>query len=385
MRKVLALADCNNFFVSCEILKDMSLKGKAVCVLSNCDGCVISRSNEAKRMGISMGMPLFMAKEQFPKAIYLSSDFKFYHNISKRVQKVLKDFSPEVEVCSIDEAFLDVTELYKLYKLNNYEELAEFLHKKLLEEIGIPVSVGIANSKILCKIATDKAKKSVFHYFIPFENIQNEINDYNIEDIWSVGRNTASLLKAYGIFTAGDILKKDKEFFRHYMGKRGLELKFGLEGENVLPILSQTAPPKSVQKTSSFMKATNNKEDLKKSVLLHLHNTCKKLRRYNLSLSELTVMLRTKDFRILTATEPVFPATNSEYLLNKKAIALFEQIYSEYILYRSSGVFANGLVTTEIKQMNLFGSAEKFENLSNICDKIEEKYGYGCIKTGVYN
>ena len=130
MRKILALADCNNFFVSCEILKNPSLRGKAVCVLSNCDGCVVSRSNEAKKMGIKMGMPLFMAKKEFPNAIYLSSDFEYYHKISQRVRKILKDFSPNVEVCSIDEAFLDVSGLDKVYGIEGYERLAKFLNEK---------------------------------------------------------------------------------------------------------------------------------------------------------------------------------------------------------------------------------------------------------------
>ena len=256
MRKILALADCNNFFVSCEILKNPSLKGKPVCVLSNCDGCVVSRSNEAKKLGIKMGMPLFMAKKEFPDAIYLSSDLSFYHKISMRVMKILQDFSPSIEVCSIDEAFLDVSDLCKIYGVKNYLELAKFLHEKILNELGIPVSIGISTSKILCKIAVFKAKKQDFYYFLAFENIKEEISNICVEDIWSIGKNTASLLKSYGLYTAGDILKRDKEFFSHYMGKRGLELKFGLEGQNVLPINDKDEKPKSIQKTSSFILKT---------------------------------------------------------------------------------------------------------------------------------
>ena len=261
--RILALADCNNFFVSCEILKNPSLKGKAVCVLSNCDGCVVSRSQEAKQLGIRMGMPLFMAKQEFPNAIYLSGDMKTYHAISKRVRGVLNNFAPDVEVCSIDEAFIDVTDLYKLYGLNGYEELAEYLHKKILDEVGVPVSVGVANSKILCKVATDKAKKGTFHYYLPKKSIGEEVEEYPIEKIWGVGKNTVSLLKSHGIYTAGDILRKDKEFFSNYMGKRGLELKLGIEGENVSPVCSEEQKPKSIQRTSSFKTVTNEKEFLK--------------------------------------------------------------------------------------------------------------------------
>lgn len=380
---MIALADCNNFFVSCELFKNPSLKGKPVCVLSNCDGCVISRSNEAKKLGISMGMPLFMAKKQFPEAIYLSSDFKLYHNISKRFQVFLKNFTQNVEVCSIDEAFLDVTGLLKLYNVKNYEELAKFLHEKLYEEIGIPVSVGISTSKVLCKIATDKAKKDKFYYFISYENIRKEIENYKIENIWGVGKNTATLLRSYGVFTAGDILNKDKEFFQHYMGKRGLELKTGLSGENSLPLCIEESKPKSIQKTSSFVKITNNKNFLKNSLLEHLHNACKKMRRNKQITSEITVMLRTKDFRVITASDIVNPMTNSEYLLNKKVLELLEQIYSPYVLYRSTGVYLSGLQDNEVKQIKIFENTEKFENLSKAYDAIEKTYGHGSIKLGI--
>lgn len=382
MEKVLALADCNNFFVSCEILKNPSLKGKAVCVLSNCDGCVVSRSQEAKKIGITMGMPLFMAKREFPDAIFLSGDLKYYHSISKRVQKILRDFTPDVEVCSIDEAFLDVTNLYKLYNVDGYEELAKFLHKKILDELGIPVSVGISTSKILCKVATDKAKKGDFYYYIPKESIADEVENYPVENIWGVGKNTLPFLKSHGIYTAGDIFKRDKEFFHHYMGKRGLELKLGVCGENSIPLSTKEEKPKSIQKTSSFKTVTNEKAFLKNSILEHLHCACRKMRKYNLSASELTVMLRTKDFRILSVTDVVENPTNAEYLLNKKAIDLFEQIYSRFNLYRSSGVYVGGLKDSEVQQLSIFNDNEKYERISQIWDKIETQYGRGVFQVG---
>ncbi len=382
MEKVLALADCNNFFVSCEILKNPSLKGKPVCVLSNCDGCVVSRSAEAKQIGITMGMPLFMAKREFPDAIFLSGDLKTYREISKRIQKVLYNFAPDIEVCSIDEAFIDVTNLYKLYNVDGYDELAEFLHKKLLQEVGVPVSVGISTSKILCKVATDKAKKGNFHYYLPKNEIGANVDEYPVEKIWGVGKNTVSLLKSHGIYTAGDILRRDKEFFSHYMGKRGMELKLGVSGENSLPLSTKKEKPKSIQKTASFRTATNEKNFLKNTVLEHLHNACRKMRKYNLITSELTVMLRTKDFRIVSVTDVVDNPTNAEYLLNKKAIDLFEQIYSKYNLYRSSGVYVGGLKDSEVKQLNFFENDEKFERISQIWDKIEAQYGRGVFQVG---
>lgn len=383
MKKVIALADCNNFFVACETIKDPSLKDKPVCVLSNCDGCVVSRSKKAKEIGVPMGIPLFKLKNEFPKVIYLSSDMKFYHQMSKRVKSILADFSPEIENCSIDEAFLDVTGLEKIYGVKDYNELAEFLSKKLFDETGIPVSVGIANSKILCKIATDKAKSGNFHYYIPYEKIEEEISDYKVEKIWGIGKNTTSLLKGHGIYTAGDILKRDREFFVHHMGKRGIEIKDGLSGDNTLPVISKEQIPKSIQKTESFRKPTNDKEFLKKTLLEHLHNTCRKMRKYNLLTKEITVMLRTKDFRILSITDNVEIATNSEYLLNKKVIALFNQIYSENILYRSSGIYAGGFEDEQTKQLSLLNNTDKIDKISHIWDKIESRHGRGVFSVGI--
>ncbi len=382
MKRITALADCNNFFVSCELLRNPSLKGRPVCVLSNCDGCIISRSNEAKQIGIKMGMPLFVAKKEFPDAVYLSGNLQYYHEISKKIQKALREFSPKIEVYSIDEAFLDVTNLYKTYGIKGYSELGEMLHQFLYKNTGIPVSVGIANSKILCKIAADKAKCGQNHYYISFENIEEEISDYKIEDIWGIGRNTLALLRSRGIYTAGDILKMDKEFFQHYMGKRGLELKFGLAGEDVLPVNSKESKPKSIQKTSSFEKFTNSKEFLKKEILLHLHNACRKMRKYGLLTTQITVMLRTKDFKILYASEIVENATGSELLLNKKVINLFEQIYTRDNLYRSTGVYASGLKDEEARQLSLFENTAKFEKIARLWDKIESRYGRGVFSIG---
>lgn len=380
---MIALADCNNFFVSCELLKKPDLKGKPVCVLSNCDGCVISRSNEAKQIGIKMGMPLFMAKREFPEAVYLSSDMSFYIEISKRIRKLFFEFSPSVEIYSIDEAFIDVTGFDKLYGIT-YEEVAKELHTLVMRRTGIPVSVGIANSKVLCKAVTDIAKKNSFYRFLPEENIKIILRNYPIEKIWGVGKNISRKLRSFGIFTAQDIFKKDMNFFKFHFGKKGLELKAGLEGIDVLPVVSATDKPKSVQKTSSFTDFTNDKEFLKNSVLEHLHNACQKIRKNNLSAGMVGVMLRAKDFQVFYDSKKLEYNSNSEFLLNKKAIEIFETIYNPNIIYRSTGVTLYNLKDTEIIQIPLLDTYEKFNKISELIDKIEYKYGKNSLQLGKY-
>ena len=153
----IVLIDCNNFFVSCEELYDPSLKGKPVCVLGNNDGCVVARSNPAKDLGIAMGMPYFIAKKKFPNAIYLSGSLPKYRSISKKIMQKLFDFTPNVEVYSIDEAFLDITGCEKVHK-TSYFEIAKKIRKTIKDEIGIDVSAGLSSTKTLAKLASEIAK-----------------------------------------------------------------------------------------------------------------------------------------------------------------------------------------------------------------------------------
>ena len=153
----IALIDCNNFFASCEVLKDPSLMGKPVCVLSNNEGCVVARSYEAKKLGVPMGIPYFMAKKQFPKCVYLKGNHPLYIDISKRVMEVIKSYSPKVEIYSIDEAFIDLSNTEKANKGETFEIIKK-IKEDIKESVGIDVSIGLAPTKTLAKFASDKAK-----------------------------------------------------------------------------------------------------------------------------------------------------------------------------------------------------------------------------------
>ena len=156
-QKYIALIDCDSFFVSCERKLNPELKGLPVSVVSGERGCIISRSREAKMLGVPMGIPLFQAVEKYPECIYISANHYNYTKISKQVMAILKEVSPNVEIYSIDEAFVDFTGLTKLYK-KNYFQLARDLQKRILEEVDIPVSIGVSRTKTLAKLASDKAK-----------------------------------------------------------------------------------------------------------------------------------------------------------------------------------------------------------------------------------
>lgn len=381
--KVIALVDGNNFFASCEILMNPTLKGKPVCVLSNNDGCVIARSYEAKKLGIKMGMPYFMAKKSFPDAVYLSANFSLYHDLSQRMMQLLIKYSDKIDIYSIDEAFIDLTGLDKVFG-SSYEEIAKMIKIDIETQIGVSVSVGIAPSKVLAKISTHRAKNKNGTYVINSKTILENLENLPVEEIWGVGKNIARSLKKYGIFYANEILLKDDEFYRTIYGKKGLELKYELSGESVIPLTGVQEKPKSIQRTRAFIEFSKNKKYIMAELEIHLHNVCKKLREYNLQTSLICVMLRTKDFRVFVREEKFDFSTNSELVLIKSIKSLFEKMYSENIIYRSAGVYASLLKEAQNSQLGLFdvNDQKKEKSVSEVLDKLEEKYGRGSISVG---
>lgn len=386
----IALVDCNNFFVACEQLMNPDLIGKFVCVLSNNDGCIIARSNEAKKLGISMGMPLFLAKKQFKNypVIYLSGRHHLYRDISKRIMKKLSSYTPSVEIYSIDEAFLDLSGLKKLYRMS-YKEIILKIKNEIKTEIGIPVSIGLAPTKTLAKLACEKAKKLPDKngiYRIRFRNIEEEMLHTPIEEIWGVGKNTAALFHKFGIYKANEITKQNDFWLNKIWGKRGIELKQELEGISVYPVIDKPALPKSIQRTSSFPQFSQDKNYIKSQLHIHLHDVCRKLRKERLKSEIISIMLRTKDF--FTHSDSIvmpFP-TDNEITIMEFIDKLFNKIYSPEIIYRSAGVYAGKLSPAQTAQLSLFQNEKdkKTQTLTRLWDNIEKKYGKNSLQIGTY-
>lgn len=381
--KVIALVDGNNFFVGCEIFKNPSLEGKPVCVLSNNDGCVIARSNEAKKIGITMGMPYFIAKRNFPNAVFLSSDYVTYHDLSERMMTFLSKYSDKIDVYSVDEAFLDITGVDRVFNLD-YESLAKKIKSDIQREVGISVSVGISNSKILAKTAVHKAKSRSGTYVIGKNMIKEELQNIPVNDIWGVGKNIAERLKRFGIFYADEILLQDDEFFKKNFGKKGLELKYELSGISVIPLTGEAVQPKSVQRTRAFPEFSSDRDYIKTELNMHLHNVCKKLRACKLETDIIGVMLRTKNFKVFYAQEKLEKTSDSEIELFPLVKKLFESIFSEEIIYRASGIYAGDLKSQTLYQLNFFNdnSDKKIKSVSSVLDKLENKFGRGAVALG---
>ncbi len=384
-KHIIALVDCDSFFVSCEQAANPELKGKPVCVMSARGQCVISRSKEAKRLGIRMGMPYFQIEGQMKKAIFINANHELYSQMSQKVMSVLKTFSPKVEIYSIDEAFIDLTGLERLYH-RNYLEIAKMIREEIQIKADIPVSIGLSSSKTLAKLASDKAKNlDEGVYLIGSRKIIPVLEKTSIDEICGIGKNLSAMFRKNGILTAYELVSQDDLWINKQIGIHGLEMKHELLGEMVSPVSDEVKLPKSIQKTSALAKFTSDKNYLKNSLNYHIHRACVKLRKINAKCKGVSIFLRTKDFKVFCEKKVLNKSTDFELEISDIVFELLDKIYNSNILYRSTGVIIDNFVFNNEAQMSLFTDIEvddKKEKLSKCFDKLEEKFGKDIIQTG---
>lgn len=387
-QKYIALIDCDSFFVSCERKLNPELKGVPVAVVSGERGCVISRSKEAKMLGLPMGLPLFQAVQRVPECIYISANHYAYTKISKQVMNILKDFSPNVEVYSIDEAFVDFTGLTKLYK-KNYFKLARELQKRIADEVDIPVTIGISRSKTLAKLASDKAKntsariavigKCGIHHLLEFTEIQ---------EVWGIGRKLGVRLRDLGVRTALDFINKDDKWVKSKFGKNGLTSKAELSGIMVSPISNEVELPKSISDTKSFLEFSSDLQFLKNELSIHIHESCARLRKIDCKCATIGVLLKTKDFRTLYSKVQLDIPTDFEFEISRAAFPLLTEMFNSREVYRSVGIVLEDFREKTEEQLTLFSNNEKKEQnekLGQSLDKLEKKFGRNIVRTGFTN
>jgi len=383
--KYIALIDCDSFFVSCERKINPELKGLPVAVVSGERGCVIARSKESKILGLPMGMPLFQAAERFPQCIYISANHYVYTKISKQVMRILKNFSPNVEIYSIDEAFVDFTGLTKLYK-KNYYKLAKDLQQKIADEVDIPVSIGISRTKTLAKLASDKAKNTSSRIAVAGRcGIKHLLEFTEIDEVWGIGRKLGVKLRGLGVRNALEYVNKDEKWIKSKFGANGLTVQSELAGIMVSPISNEIKLPKSISDTKSFLEFSSDLDFLKNELMIHIHETCSRLRKINCKCSTIGVLLKTKDFRTYYEKVQLKVPTDFEFEISREAFHVLEKIYSPTILYRSIGVVLENFNSIQEEQLFLFDENPKRvlnEKLGKSLDKLEEKFGRNIVRTG---
>jgi DNA polymerase V len=384
-----ALVDCNNFYVSCERVFNPALNGKPVIVLSNNDGCVISRSNEAKTLGIKMGEPAFKIAgflERNQVAVF-SSNYCLYGDLSKRVMQTLSEFTPELEIYSIDEAFLDLTGITK--DLNGY---AQLIHDTVLQNTGMPVSIGVAPTKTLAKTANYFAKKRPKNQGIMIldspDKIATALQQFVIDEIWGIGRQYAAMLERIEVRTAADFVKLPDPWIRQKMTVVGLRIKKELEGISCIAMEAIPQAKKAICTSRSFGNNQRELEPLQEAVATFANQCAVKLRRQKTCANQLLVFIHTNGFN---PNEPQYAqnfvcklptSTNSSIVLIKYALASLKAIYREGFNYKKAGVMVFDLVPNEQAQGSLFDQTDydKHTAVMQVFDRVNSKYGTNTLK-----
>lgn len=382
MKRYIALIDCDCFFVSAERAFNPKLEGRAVAVLSNNDGCVVSRSKEAKAMGLKMGEPYFMAKHSHPDILYVRANHELYQKISNKVMNKLKSFTDEVEVCSVDEAYMDLSSTRLLYG-NNFIKTAKMIREILYKELHIPVSIGISTTKTLAKLASDKAKSSGGIFVIGNAKRNKVLSQTLISDISGIGKKLGEKMRQECIFTALDFISRPDYWIRAEFHKHGMDLKNELNGISLFKVEKEHKAPISIQQTSALKEFSTDIEVLKNDLIGHIRKACKKARSENAKAQMIEVMLRDKGFRVITQKIKLDIATNQEIEIIPIAIKLLNQLYSPVIVWRSVGITLLNLIYDDVVQNDLFNKPKKSDDrLGKVLDNLEKKFGKDIIKIG---
>ena len=384
--KKIALIDCNSFYVSCERLFNPKIRKKPVVVLSNNDGCIISRSNEAKTLGIKMGEPYFKAKDIIVKnnVQVFSSNYSLYGDMSRRVMRTLKRFNSEIEVYSIDEAFLDLSN----FSDDEIESVGIEIRSIILQWTGIPTSIGIAKTKTLSKIANHIAKKekSGVVSLIGIEDIDPILEKVEIGDVWGVGRQLTKFYIKNDIYNAKQLKNISNTWIKKSSNVLSSRTAMELRGISCIDLEIQDSKRKSCVVSRSFGKKVETFQELKESVTNYCLNASEKIRSESLIAKSVTVFLRTSPFQnrgiYYSNSKTIdFPiATDNSIEIVKAAINGLKDIFKRGYKYQKVGVMLSGLSNLENKN-NLFSSSkdEKIKSLMRSIDSTNCRYGRSAL------
>jgi DNA polymerase V len=384
-----AIVDCNNFYVSCERVFQPSLKGKPVIVLSNNDGCAVALSEEAKKIGVKRGVPYFkvahMEKENGLRVF--SSNYALYGDMSSRVVDVILSMVPDVEIYSIDECFIDL----RSYPEKDLIPLALKIRERVGKWVGIPVSVGIAKTKTLSKVAVRLAKKSSDNTGVLKLTGEDEVKEAllktEVGDVWGVGRKYAKWLRRYGIKDALRLKKTSNDLLRTKMGICGIRIAEELRGKPCYTIEDTPPKKKEITVSRSFAKVLTEFEDLKEAVVYFTSKAAEKLRKEGSVAGSVLVFVMTNRFselpqynRIGTMKLNVQTSDSSE-LINYTTKVL-ASIYKKGYSYKKTGVILKEIVPEDQVQMALFDSVDrgKSKKLMGVLDSINTTFGAGSLK-----
>lgn len=388
---VFALIDCDNFFVSCERLFRPDLQTRPVVVLSSNDGCVVSRSREAKALGIPMGAPAFQYRQIFQSrgVIQFSANFELYGDISERIISLLTSITPRIEAYSVDEAFLDLRSL----KINSWQTWGEMVRGRILLEVGIPVSIGIAPTKTLAKLASEHVKKAnsltgVLNLYGPPGKIRPYLQTTPIKDIWGVGRRLAPRLRAEGIYTALDLANLRPRYAQQLMGIHGRQLVAELSGQCCYSLEGYDRVRQSIMHGRMFGEDTNQFFVIEASIASLVNKAALKLRAEGLLANKATIQLSTNHHkpgykRLIRQVNLQTPTADSGQLSAKLTSAI-QSNFNPNDLYHRVNIMLYDLVSEKLLQASLFDKPDLKSLKSTLkrlqaVDTINARYGHHAI------
>jgi len=390
-KNIYALIDCDNFYVSCERIFRPDLKNKPVAVLSNNDGCIISRSNEVKALGIQMGTPYFKIPELIKEhnIQIFSSNYSLYADISNRINKILEQYTPNIEIYSIDEAFITLS-----IPKDKCTQYCKEIREKILQGIGVPVTIGIAYTKTLTKVASKIAKKQKGYKgvlsLLDTENNDKYLDIVEVEDIWGVGRQYSKWLHSMGIHTAKDLKYSDRNKIRSKMTVQGYRTVLELNNVECISLDQIPSIKKNICSSKAFGKRTKSLEEIKKSLAIDVARAAEKLRKQNCVTGIISVFLTTDPFKPNLYSKSVaiklpFPVSDTA-TLTKFAIQVLKKIFIKSFEYKKTGVFLTDIRPIDNVQLDLINPYfiphhEKTDKIMRAIDGINREWGRDTVRS----
>ena len=385
MSKAIIQIDGNNFYASCEKMIDPSLKGKGLVILSNNDGCIIARSSEARKMGIPMGQPYFKLKDKLKQLniSVRSSNYELYGDISNRLMQLLRKNCEELEIYSIDEAFGTI----KRPKDKCLYQWGNSLRALVYQNIGIPISIGIGETKVLSKISNHLAKKiqrnsGIFDIGI-VEDKDYYLQQIKVNKVWGIGKRMTKWLKDKGITNAREFRDMSSKQIKERYGVVGLRIQNELKGKICIAIKEISSDRKEICVSKSFSYPIDSLEELRQAVSKYVLIASSRLRKYNQLSSAITVFIATnihsRNFYKSEETEKLNIATSDSRVILEKSLVLTKKIFRPYKKFTKAGVILHKLQSNQYKQKLLFNKGESqeelhIERLDNLIDNINKKY-----------
>jgi DNA polymerase V len=384
-----ALADCNNFYASCERVFEPHLEQKPVVVLSNNDGCIIARSQEAKDVGFKMGEPIFKCRDRVKQhnVIVRSSNFSLYGDMSRRVMQTIRLFAPDVEIYSIDEAFIKLDGLRGIG--HDFEQEMRRMRSAILQWTGIPISIGIGKTKTLAKLANHYAKKNIETggvSQIP-QNPNEMLRKVEVGDVWGIGRRWSEKFRNIGVRTALDLAQLDPKLIQQKFNVVAMKTAMELRGRTHFRLEQSPEQRKTLLRSRSFSKSVTTWHELSESIASHATRAAEKLRNEDLVAGVLKVFFHTSLFNhkkprhSASATIELIPPTNITHTIIKAALGSARPLWKEGFEYKRAGVYLIDLAKEQV-QASLFESKEDKlldKRMMSVLDAVNRSMGAGTL------